>query len=193
MQEKRHVLLILALVPLFLFATAAEEPQRSALTDFLGKTLNFILLFGGLAYLLVKPVRAFLEARRASIGEAIEQAAGSRKEAEERLESIRIRVTGLEKEVQRIQASGEIQGLKEKERISELSGREAQRIRTYSQQELEARVQGARRELREYAAELVISLAQARIQKRLTPDLHARLIDESIQALGTLHEKSGSD
>jgi len=61
-----------------------------------------------------------------------------------------------------------------------------------SREEIQARAQAARRELRGFAAELAVSLARTRIERRLTPDLHARLIDESITTLGKRHEESHS-
>lgn len=189
MRQKRQVLVILASLPLFVFAAAAEGSHPSALTDFLGKSLNFLILFGGLAVLLAKRIRAFLEARVADIRKTIADAASSREGAEKKLESIRKRLSGLAEEARRIRAVGEAEGQKEKIRILELAAREAEKIRAMSREEIEARGQAARRELRRFAAELAVSLARTRIERRLTPGLHTHLIDESIKTLGKRHEE----
>jgi F-type H+-transporting ATPase subunit b len=192
MRQKRQILVILASLPLFVVAAAAEGSRPSALTDFLGKSLNFLILFGGLAVLLDKPIRAFLEARIADIRKTIADAAASREDAEEKLESMRKRLSGLAEEAGRIRTVGEAEGQKDKLRILGLAAREAEKIRAMSREEIEARGQAARRELRRFAAELAVSLARTRIERRLTPELHTRLIDESITTLGKRHEEPDS-
>jgi F-type H+-transporting ATPase subunit b len=192
MRQKRQILVILASLPLFVVAAAAEGSRPSALTDFLGKSLNFLILFGGLAVLLAKPIRAFLEARIADIRKTIADAAASREDAEEKLESMRKRLSGLAEEAGRIRTVGEAEGQKDKLRILGLAAREAEKIRAMSREEIEARGQAARRELRRFAAELAVSLARTRIERRLTPELHTRLIDESITTLGKRHEEPDS-
>ncbi len=193
MSRKAQVILLFLFLPLFLcFSSAEEHAQVSALTDFLGKALNFILLFGGLAFVLVKPIRRYLEARTAAIREMIDRAITSRKEAEERLEAMRRRLQGLEEEVRKIRDGGEAEGEKTRKDILERARVEAEKLREFARQEIESRLQDARGELRGYAAELAVSLAQAKIEKRLTPGLHSRLIEESIEQLGSLYEKSNS-
>ncbi len=187
MRHKKQAFLILAGLPLFIFAAASEEAQPSVIMDLLGKTLNFLLLFGGLAFVLAKPVRAFLEARTADVRSAMAEAASSRQEAERKLESISERLAGLNEEIRRIQESGQVEGLKDKDTILGLAAREAERIRALARSEIEARAQASRRELRGYAAELAVSLARSRIERRLTPELQSRLIDESIEILGRQH------
>jgi F-type H+-transporting ATPase subunit b len=192
MRHKRQALAILALLPLFVFAATAEESGHSGLTAFLASVLNSLILFGGLAVLLVKPIRAFLEARVADVRKMISDASSSRREAQAKLESIGSRLSGLEEEARRIRAAGDADGQKDKSRILDAAAREAEKIRAMSREEIQARAQAARRELRGFAAELAVSLARTRIERRLTPDLHARLIDESITTLGKRHEESHS-
>ena len=188
MRQRRQALAVLALLPLFVFASAAEEASHpSALVDLLGKTLNFLLLFGGLAFVLAKPVRAFLGRLTEEVRRALAEASSSREEAEKRLESIRARLAGLNEEARGIKAAGEALGQKDSARISDLAAREAEKIRALAREEIEARGQASRRELRRYAAELAVSLARSRIERRLTPELQTRLIDESIDILGKQH------
>jgi F-type H+-transporting ATPase subunit b len=193
MPRKTQVIYLLVFLPLFLcFSLAEEKAAGSAWMDFLAKSVNFILLFGGLAFLLAKPLRAFLEGRSAGIKKTIKEAEESRIEAEEKLEGIRRRIGTLEEEILNIKKIGETEGRKERERILERARLEAEKIKTFAQQEIDMRALAALRELRKHAAELAVSLAQAKIEERLTPDIQSRLIDESIEGLGKLHEKSNS-
>jgi F-type H+-transporting ATPase subunit b len=192
MREKRQALAVLALLPLFVFAETGEKSGPSGLAGFLGMTINFLILFGGLTFLLAKPIRAFLDSRVAEVRRSMDEASAARAAAEERLSSIRRRLSQLAEEAQKIRALGQAEGQKEKSGILEAAAREAEKVRQMTGEEIEARVQAARRELREFAAELAVSLARTRIERRLTPDLHARLIDESIATLGRRHEESHS-
>jgi F-type H+-transporting ATPase subunit b len=188
---RKNTLATLLFLPLFLcFSEAEKVAPGSVLLDLLAKSINFILLFGTLGYLLRKPLGAFLEGRGAGIKKSIEDAEQAKRKAEGNLESIRRRLQGLDDEVRKIKSQGEAEGRKEKERIVERGHAEAEKIKIFAQQEIDAQVQAARRELREYAAALAVSLAKGKIEKRLTPDLHSRLVDESIEGLERLHERS---
>jgi F0F1-type ATP synthase membrane subunit b/b' len=46
------------------------------------------------------------------------------------------------------------------------------------------------KELKEYAVSLAAEQAMARIQKKITDQIHADLIDKSIERLEKLHEKA---
>lgn len=189
---RRRALWVLASVPLFIFAETSGEAHPSAIADLAGKTLNFLILFGGLAFVLVKPIRAFFAARSMEVRTTMAQAASSRDEAQKKLASIRSRLEGVGEEVRKIHDAGRSQGLKDKETIVALAAREADRIRAMAREEIEARGQASRRELRKYAAELAISIARSRIEGRLTPDVQSRLIDESLDILGREHAERRS-
>jgi F-type H+-transporting ATPase subunit b len=192
MRHKRQALILVALLPLLVFAAPGEGSGGSGLASFLGGVLNFFLLFGGLALVGAKPIGAFLAARAADIRRSMEEAAASRAAAEQRLASILERLARVEEEARRIKEAGEAQGRDEHAMILESATREAEKLRAMAREEIEARLQTARRELREYAAELAVALALARIERRLTPEIQARLIDESIDLLGRRNEESRS-
>ena len=85
MKERQKILIVLLLVPLFVFMASAEKARSANFVDFLGKTINFIILFGVLIYLLFKPVRNFLEKRRHDIEHLLEETEYSKTEAEQKL------------------------------------------------------------------------------------------------------------
>jgi F-type H+-transporting ATPase subunit b len=192
MPGKKYTALLLLLVPFFLGAASAEEAHRSAFMDYLGKTVNFVLLFGGLGFLLAKPLRAFLENRASGLRAAMEEAEMSRKDAEARLAAIRRRIDGLEQEVDQVREEGVLDGHQERERILEQARRETEKLMAFASQEIRHQGLEAARELRAFAAALAVAKARARIEERLTPELHSRLIDESIGGIGKLHERSSS-
>lgn len=191
MKTRRPCLLALFAVPFLLFMSVEEGARVSATMDFLGKLANFLILFGGLAFVLRKPVKAMLAKRSADIGGAIRQAEEDKAGAEAKAGESRAKMSGLEEEVRRLKIAAEEEGRRETERISRAAEGEAERLKKLARQEVEEHVRRGVRELKIYAAARATDLARERIRKRLTPELQAALIDKSIDKLSDIHEKSG--
>jgi F0F1-type ATP synthase membrane subunit b/b' len=190
--RKRCAGLVLLLVPLWLGFSSAGESRVSPLADLLQKTVNFVILFGGLGFLLAKPLRKLLTEMGLSVAETIKDTEKARKDAEGKLQALQERMLTLEQEVRKIRSDGEEAGRREKERTLDTARQESGRIRSLAAQEIQALAQAAQAEVRERAAEAAVSLARAGIERRLTPELHSRLIDESIRSLETLYEEPHS-
>lgn len=184
MRHPRQALVVISLLPLFIFASAEEGGHPSVLADLLAKFLNFALLFGGLAVVLAKPLKAFLQQAADLARRTLADAAAGKDEAEKKLGSIKDRLARVGEEARRVEENGTALGRQDQARIAELAAREAEKARAMAREEIESRAQAAERGLRQYAAELAVSLARTRISSRLTPELQARLIDESIDILG---------
>jgi len=175
-----------------LLAAAESQAGSSAGKDFLGKVVNFAVLFGGLAYVLRKPVARFLSQRTESVRLALKTAEEAGREAESKLRSIEERVQSLRSEVEDMKKKAEAEGLADKERIMQAARQEAAKLKNYAQQEVEARVRTGIRELKAYAADKAFDLARERFKDRLDADTHARLIDRAIDRLAEVHEKTNS-
>jgi F-type H+-transporting ATPase subunit b len=183
---------LLFLVPLALGFSSAEGTHGSALTDILGKTVNFIILFGGLGFLLAKPLRRFLEEAGLAVEKTIEKTQSAKKNAEQKLEALKERMAGLEAEARKIREDGREAGKNESDRLLSQARDETDKIKSQTGLEIKMHAQGARTELRKYAAELAVTLAETNIKRRMTPELHARLIDDSIRQLDRLNDKAHS-
>jgi F-type H+-transporting ATPase subunit b len=190
MSGKNGILLLLVLLPLFLFLSPGEAEKAAGTADFAGKVVNFLILFGGLGFFLYKPVKAFLENRTSEIKRSLEEAKSSRKEAEDRYEATMRRVEGLSGEIAKMKAEAEAQGNREKARIAKQAEEEAARVLRLVRQEIDAHTQTGIREVRTFVAETATSLARERIRKNLVPDDHSFLVDKSIERLSKLDEKS---
>jgi F-type H+-transporting ATPase subunit b len=183
------VLVLLLALPLFLGAAAEEGGHVSATMDFLGKLVNFLILFGGLAFVMRKPVKAMLAKRTADIAESIRQAEAARTEAETKAGSSRTKVAGLEENVNELKGAAEEEGRRQAECIAQAAAEEAERLKKFTRQELEEQVRRGVRELKAYAVARATDLARERVRKRLTPEVQAALIDKSIDRLSAIHEK----
>jgi F-type H+-transporting ATPase subunit b len=193
MTERRKILVVLFLLPFFIFMASAEEEHKSGLIDFLGKTINFIVLFGGLAYLLRKPIGSFLEKRSQDIQCTLKETEASRKEAEQKLQEVKAHLAGLEEEIEKMRKEAGVEGQKERERTLQLAQKEAEKIKYFTRQEIEMLTRAGIQELKEFTAELAASLAEERIRKKMTLEDHSQLIDKSIERLSELYEESNSD
>jgi len=188
MSARRSAAVILAVLPLLVFMSAEEGAKTSATIDFIGKAVNFLILFGGLAFVLRKPVVAMLAKRSADVQETLRLADASTADAAAKRAESEARLSGLEDEIRRMMGTAEAVAQREKERIAGLAAEEAQRLRRFTEQAIDEQVRSGLRELRAHAAEMATALARERIRKKLTPKDQAALIDRSIERLSRLHE-----
>lgn len=183
MFQKKWILLIIAVVPLFLFMTVEEEAHSSGSSEFIGKVLNFILLFGGLTFLLYKPIRSYLEERSHRIDRSLKDTKKERMDSETKLKKIKLRLDELAAEIEEIKQIAVSEAEKEKEEIISATRKEAERMKELTLQEIESLTEAGIKELKQYTAELVSALALERIQKKMTVDDQIRIIDRSIEMI----------
>jgi len=191
MSWKRNLIFFLFVLVLFQTAQAKEEHSSHSM-EFLGKALNFIVLFGGLAYVLYRPLRNFLQARVQKIEVTLKESESSWKEAERKLDQVKERLSRIEEEIAQIKKEGKVEGQKERERIIERTHQKAERLIRYAQEEIEMLTRAGVQELKEHAAELATSFARERIKRKMTPETASELIDKSIEKIESLYEKSDS-
>jgi len=189
MSDRKAALAVLLLVPFLLFMSAEGETHESGSSGMLGKVVNFVVLFGALAFALSKPAKKYLTKRGRDIQAALDEAQAARKQAEAKLEEARIKLAALEGDMARLRSEAEAEGRAETSRIQDLAAKESQRIQAFTQQEIDLQLKAGLQELKEYTAGLAASLAEARMKARLTPEDQAALIDKSIAGLTDLHEE----
>lgn len=192
--QRRKIFLILLLLPFFISMASADEngQHSSGFRDFIGKTINFIVLFGGLTYLLYRPIRNFLQNRSKEIEQGLKEAEDAQREAERKLQEAEARLATLEDEIEKMKKDAELEGRKEKERVIQLAQQEADRIKYFAKQEIEMLMRAGIQDLKEYTAGLASALAEERIRKKMSPEDQSFFIDKSIEKLDELYEKSNS-
>lgn len=193
MTGKKQILILFFIVPFLFNMAVAEENHASGYTEFLGKAINFFILFGGLAYILFKPIRNFLYGRAVKIDRSLKDVEDSRRKEELKLEEVKNRLRRLEEEITKIKKESEIEGQREKDRIIKDAQREAEKVRHFAKEDIEMLTRAGIQELKEYTAELATELAQQRIKKKMTDETQSLFIDKSIFRLEKLYEKSDSN
>ncbi|MBN1224285.1 MAG: ATP synthase F0 subunit B [Candidatus Aminicenantes bacterium] len=188
MQSRFSVVLLLLLLPLFLFMAPEEEHHASGSLDFIGKVVNFIVLFGGLAFLLYKPAKKFLGNHSLTIDGSITGAKDSRAEAERKLKDGQKRLAELSHEISRMKEDAAEAGSKEKDRLIKKAKDDTEKMKQSTRLEIEMLSKAGIRELKEYTLTLAAAQAVNRIQRKLTAQDQADLIDKSIDRLENLYE-----
>jgi len=189
----RRATIALALVLLFLALGLDAEGagHGKASLDFAGRVINFVVLFGGLIYLLRKPLKAYFDQRVRDTAASLSSAEEGRREAEEKFRQSQSRLAELAVEVDLMKRQAEEAAREELERIFVAGIEEAERIRALTAQEIELQLKAGIKELSAFAIEHAVVQAEARLRRRLRAEDQARLIDRSIERLAEIHEKPG--
>lgn len=163
--------LMLAVPALFAQENAAGESGLD-----LWKWINFVLLAGGLGYLIGKNAGPFFEARSRKIREQMSQAQELWTSAEARATEVDRKLASLESEIAAFRQESQAEAQNETKRMRLQTASEIARIKEHAGQEVAAAGKAARLELKRYSAELAIELAEQKVRGRITPDTQDALV-----------------
>lgn len=153
--------------------------------------LNFVVI----AALLVWAGRKFLPGifhdRTASIQRAMQDAQKASSEARRKLAEIESRLQKLDVEIGLMRNAAEAEGAAEEARIKAAAEEDARKIVASAEQEIDAAVKAARRQLTAHAADLAVGLAQKQIHIDASTD--QGLVRNFTGQLGSGPENPGKD
>ena len=164
-------------------ATASQQEVDQGDPWIWWKWANFLILAAGLGYLISKHAPPFFAQRSREIEQSLIEAAKAKQEAGARAASIDKRLGDLDREIEGLRQAARAETAAEGERLRREMERHLQRIQQQAGQEIELMINGARHELRKYAALLALDLAEQRIHSRLTKDVQEELMDGFLQDL----------
>jgi F-type H+-transporting ATPase subunit b len=167
-------------------ATGAEHGE--SIWSLVWRVGNFVILAGGLWYLLRKPAANYLEARADQIKSGLTNAAAMKAEASAQIQGIEARMKALPAEVERLKARGADEIAGEQVRIREAAELERKRLMEQARRDIDLQLQAARRNLTKHAAALAVDLAEKRIEREIPPADQQRLVDKYVARMETLHE-----
>ncbi len=163
-----------------LFASEGLDPLG------IPKLVNLIIFVGILYYLLRKPAREFFAQRLRDVRSTLDRAAKERETATTKLKEIDDRLARLDRAITEIQAQNDRESEAERVRIQKDTDREAERLRQLARREIDSAKLGAMIELRKFAADKSVELAEQMIRGKLTPDDDRRLVDRASAGLGNV-------
>ena len=179
--------LLLAVQPVF----AAEESTAVSPLNFVFQWINFAVVAGAIAWVLVKKAPGFFAARAAQIASAIDEAARIKQQAEaQRDEAVR-RLANLPAEIEGLSALSRRDAAAEAERIHAATAEEAAKIERAAQAEVEAAARSASLELRVLAAKLSIERAETVLRAEMSATAEDGIFTAFLGELGTSEGLSG--
>lgn len=173
----------------FLLLLLAEEGSHtSAWWDYPGlelwKFVNLFLFALAAIYFLKRPISEGLRARREAIRKELEKAKADRDLALAKLAEVRVRLERLDSEVEMIQEHSESEARSERERIAKETEQEIQKLREQAQREIIGAGKVAKHDLRLFAAQQSVRLAEEIIRRDIKAEDDARLINLNVEQLG---------
>src|SRR5262245_36225867 len=171
---------------LFLF-TIFEETRWWDYPGFeFWKFVNLAVFVGGLVYLLTLKMKlgeAF-KTRRETIKQELAKAQQERDAAVTKLKEVEERLARLDGEVSTIREQSKREAAEERERIANSTEVEIAKLGEQAKREIESAGKAAKHELRLYAAQTSVRMAEEIIRREMKPEDDARLLQRNVQELG---------
>lgn len=150
----------------------------------IAKLINLLIFVGLLVYQLRRPLGESLRARRVGIRRDLMRAQEERNAALAKLEDVEARLAKLDAEVESIRAQAQLEAAAEGERIQRATEEDVRKLREQARREIESASKAARMELREYAAEQSVRLAEEMVRAGMRPEDDERLMRDYVEDMG---------
>jgi F0F1-type ATP synthase membrane subunit b/b' len=167
-----------------LAAEAAEPDPAESSTGLIFRWLNFVLVFGGIAYLLAKHGGAFFSSNAKAIAASIHEATAAKAEADRVLSEVDAKIARLDQEIAEMREAARRNSDAESERLRVSGLAEIEKINQAARAELAASGRVAQQQLREITASMAIEQAGKLIDSRMNNEVRARLFHSFLGELG---------
>ena len=162
---------------------AAKEKKPTH--ELLYKVINFVILVGGLGYVLRKPSAEFFSSRSASIQKGLEEGRKALEASQAQLKAVEQKLNGLEAEITAYKANAIREMEAERQRIEQSSAEEGARILESARAQMSVAVRAAKLELKRYAAQKSVSLAEDKIRSRLDDSRRKQWVRQFVATIGS--------
>jgi F-type H+-transporting ATPase subunit b len=164
----------------------AQEGTADAANTPIGtvfRWLNFLLVFGALAYVIVKYGAPYFRSRAQSIAKSIEEAAQNRAAAERELRETLQKLSSVDREIEEERRAGQRESAADRERIRELTKSEVEKIHQAARAEIAASERAGAQEIRAIAAKLATERAAVLIREQMNTAAEAALFGSFVGEL----------
>lgn len=151
---------------------------------------KFINLFVFIAALFLihrkfgRPIREALRSRSEAIKRELQKAREERDAALAKLSEVEARFASLDAEVTTVKEKARAEAEAEKARLALSTEKEIAKIKEQANREIESAAKAAKHELRRFAAQESVRLAENILQKEIKPEDDARLASQNVEELG---------
>ncbi len=150
-------------------------------------SIDFLLIALAIGWIWKKNIPGAFRERTASIRKTMDEAQAASADANRRLSEIEGRLARLDQEIGQMRASAEAEAAAEEQRIRAAAEDDSRKIIAAAQAEIESSGRLAQRELKAYAAELAVTLAEQKIQVDANTD--RALVQKFSRELATADQK----
>ena len=162
-------------------AVEAEHEESSMAVVF--RWVNFLILFGGLGYVLKKPAKEFFDNRRRDIAEGLNRAQAAQAAAQSRMDEIEQRLGKLSSDMSALRSQAEQESALDRDKIVAEAKAEVARVVEQSRQEIERVARGVERDIKENLADKVIDRAGQTLRTDMNEGDHKRVVVRFIKNL----------
>ncbi len=145
--------------------------------------VNFVIIALAIGWFVKSSLPAMFRTRTQNIKKTLEEARAASDDAGRRLSDIEARLAKLDGEIAGMRSTAESEAAAEEARIRAATEEDAHKIVAAAESEIEAATRLAQRQLKAFAAELAVTLAEKRIQVDATTD--RALVRTFTRELGT--------
>ena len=177
------LIFVLTALPVLAAEDSAPDPADSP-TGLVFRWLNFIILFGGIGFLIAKYGGGFFRGNAKEIAASIVQATAAKEEADRELHAVEAKVERLDQDVTEIREQARQNWAAESERLRSSGAAEIEKINQAARAELAASERAAQQQLRGIAASLAVTNAAALVGARMNAEVRAKLFQTFLADLG---------
>jgi F-type H+-transporting ATPase subunit b len=152
--------------------------------------ISFAILFFLLSKFAFPHILSTLDERERKIRETIEAAERQRAEAERRLAEYEAKMKAAHKEAEALLEQAKLRAQQLLEENERRLTQEAERIRTSTAREIDQERRRALEDVRAYATELALRVAEKLVERSLTDADHKRMAEETLSAVARDYGKS---
>jgi F-type H+-transporting ATPase subunit b len=164
----------------------AQESSSDVTTMPIGtvfRWLNFLLVFGAIAYAIARSGVPYFRGRARAISNAIAEANQARAAAERELREAAGKLGSLDREIDEERRAAERDSAAERERIRALTKSDIEKVGQAARAEIAAAERAGHQELRALAARLATDRAAALIREQMNAAAEAALFDSFVDEL----------
>jgi len=169
-----------------IFMLSSDSPPWWDYPGFeLWKFVNLALFVGLMVYVLMKAdIRGAFRARGQSIKAELEKARIERDAALAKLKEVEERLAGMSDQISAINQRSKTEAEVERQRIAQSTQEEIAKLTAQAQREIENAAKVAKSDLRNFAAEQSVRMAEDLIRRDMRPEDDARLMMHNVEEMG---------
>jgi len=167
-----------------LAAEGAEPDPADSTAGLIFRWLNFLIVFGGIGWLIAKYGGAFFRGNAKEIAASIVEATAAKTEADRELRQVEAKVARLDQDVAEMRGEARRNWAAESERLRASGLAEIEKINVAARGELAASERAAQQQVREIAASMAVERAAAVVSARMNAETRARMFQAFLSELG---------